>query len=143
MIKRQAGMPAMAALALLVAAPLGAQNIRLSAVVPFEFIVGNKTLPAGEYVLRSATAPQSLQIRSDALQAGIVAMAASTTRGNAARNGEVRLVFNRYDNHYVLAQVWDGLDGVKHDLPRSRTERELARTASAAKVEVLGLVARR
>jgi hypothetical protein len=134
---------ALAALACSVATPMSAQTIRLSAVIPFEFVVGNVTLPAGEYKVSSLTAPHVLQIRNDVLQAGAIAMPASTTRGDSVRTGDVKLVFNRYGSHYVLSQIWDGQDAVRHDLSKSRTEQELAKTASATKVEVMGLVARR
>ena len=143
MKKGHGGLLTIAALALAVSAPLRAQNISLSAVIPFDFIAGNKTLPAGEYTVRSASAPQTLQIRNHDLRTASVVMAASTTHGDSVRTGDVRLVFSRYGNHYVLAQVWDGLDAVRHDLTKSRTESELAKTASSAKVEVLGLLARR
>jgi hypothetical protein len=134
---------ALAALVISVAAPVSAQNVSLKAVIPFEFAVGNQTLPAGEYTLKSITAPNMLQIRNESLQTGAFAMAASTVSGNSIRTGNVRLVFNQYGSHYVLSQVWDGQDAVRHDLSKSRTERELAKTASVKQVEILGTVARR
>jgi hypothetical protein len=134
---------ALAALMISVAAPLAAQNIRLTAVIPFEFTVGNETLPAGEYTLKSVTAPNMIQVRNDALRAGALAMAASTVSGDSIRTGNVRLVFNQYGSHYVLSQIWDGQEAVRHDFSKSRTERELARTASVKQVEILGMVARR
>jgi len=35
------------------AAPLMAQTLMLKANVPFEFTIGNKVLPAGEYLVKS------------------------------------------------------------------------------------------
>jgi hypothetical protein len=140
MTKRYFGFFAVAALVVLVAVPLSAQAVRLTANVPFEFSAGNRTLPAGEYSLLSTSTPQILQIRNVAMHAGTVAFTNSVGNGDRAKAGAPRLVFNVYGNHYVLSQVWDGYLGTGYQLPRSRTERELARTASVKRVEIVAML---
>ena len=53
------------------------------------------------------------------------------------------LNFNRYGNSYFLSQIWNGYTGFENMLPVSRTEKELSRTASVQKFEVLASLARR
>ena len=50
-MKKILGCLSMAALAVVLAAPVSAQTLTLSASVPFDFVVGGRTMPAGDYVL--------------------------------------------------------------------------------------------
>ncbi len=130
-----------AALAVIVtiAAPLSAQSLRLTANVPFEFTVSNKTLPAGDYSVLSASEPYILRIQNDATNTGALAMTGSAG-DYSGPGGQAKLVFNRYGNHYFLAQVWGGYSGIGHQLPRTRSERELAKTASMNRLEIVAML---
>ena len=116
-------------LAVLAAASAQAQsNNAQTANIPFEFSVGDKTFPAGEYSVARLN-PQSdkaaLAIKSaDGRMSKIVL----TMPVQAGRAQEIaRLVFSRYDNQYFLAQVWTPADNTGLELPKSRSERSLAR----------------
>ena len=140
MTKRLSGLIAMAALAVTVAAPLSAQSIRVAATIPFEFMIGNKTMPSGDYSVQSVSPPNILQIRNSETNAGALAVTGSVGGGDISQAGSPRLVFNRYGDHYVLAQIWDGSSGTGHELPMTRSERELAKTASANRIEILAML---
>ena len=111
--------------------------------VPFEFTVNNTVLPAGEYSI-SSTGLDNL---------GITAMRSSDnqrvvlfTGNSASRNTPVdqsTLEFHRYGNNYFLADIWwaEGASGL--ELLKSKTEKEVAKTASMRRPERVVLVASR
>jgi len=118
---------------------------RLIANIPFDFNVGNKTLPAGEYTVRQVnlvSGPAILQLRSKDYRA--VATVQMTERIGKAQESAT-LIFNRYGNHYFFAQAWVGAESSGLQAPKSRaeraTERELAGIKMAA--ESVALTARR
>ena len=102
---------------------------QLIANIPFEFNVGTKTMPAGEYTV-SQVNPSSdhavLQLRSKDGRSGAMVQMGSVI-GKAQESA--KLIFKRYGNHYFFAQAW--VDGENSGLqaPKSRsgraTEREL------------------
>jgi hypothetical protein len=104
--------------------------LQLIANIPFQFSVGNKTLPAGEYTVRQVNPASDhavLQLRSKDGSAGAMIQMGSVI-GRAQENG--KLIFRRYDNHYFFAQAW--VDGENSGLQAARsraeraTEREMA-----------------
>ena len=109
---------------------------QLIANIPFEFNVGDATLPAGEYTIvqvNPASDNAVLQIR--AKDGSRTAMA---TMNSAIRksSGGAALVFNRYGTKYFFAQAWvdgetDGLLAVK-----SRSERATQKELAALNVRV-------
>jgi hypothetical protein len=140
MTKRLSGFIAIAALAVTVAAPLSAQSVRMTATIPFDFAIGNKTMPSGEYSVLSADRSYILQIRNSETHVGALAVTGSVGGGEVSRAASPRLVFNRYGDHYVLAQVWGGYSSTGRQLPITRSERELAKTASANRIEILAML---
>ena len=111
---------------------------QLVAEIPFQFNVGNKTLPAGEYLVRSIsddspTVVLNIQSRDGNASAMLIMRSVEGRAANSAK-----LLFNRYGNQYFFAQMW--VDGEKLGLeaPRSRTERaaqlELARIKPTAEM---------
>ncbi|MDP2999862.1 MAG: hypothetical protein Q8N47_20425, partial [Bryobacterales bacterium] len=130
MTKRIAGTLSVLTVLVLLAVPLAAQTRKLKADIPFEFTAGSKVMPAGEYsiVLRSDLSGVAQLVATDAKESAF-AMGYGIGGGNS--QAESRLTFNKYGNQYFLAEVWtQGLSsGV--GFQKSRTERELSRTASA------------
>jgi len=100
----------------------------LVATIPFQFMVGSQTLPAGEYSVR--------RVNSTTLQLQTRDGSASTLVQVSYIPGKMRdqavLIFNRYGNKYFFAEAWtDGeIDGMK--AVKSRSER-------AAQKEIAGL----
>jgi hypothetical protein len=136
--KTLSGFLTAAALILVVSAPLSAQSIYLNAGIPFEFTVGSKTLPAGQYSVTSLSTPAVIRIRGTETNEAVLAMTGPAGGGVSSRDEAPRLVFHRYGNHYVLAQIWSGF-AAGYELPMSRTERELAKTASASRIVIVAM----
>ena len=116
--------------ALLANAQTGSQTLRAN--VPFDFVVGDKTLASGEY----AVAP----INEDATgirvsgrnnhQNAIRLSIPVQTKGSSNR---AMLIFHRYGEQYFLSQVWlpgsEGREMLKSKAERA-AERELSKLAS-------------
>lgn len=86
---------------------LAVENKRVDAKIPFGFTIGEKSYPAGDYVLSivkisSGTSQVTLE---DADGNALETFFAATT-GNVVKNGQAaRIVFNRYDEQVFLAQI--------------------------------------
>ena len=95
------------------------------AEIPFDFIVGQKTLPAGEYEIcpGSKTNKDILWIKKADSQAtaNVVTFGRNTKRQQAGSY----LVFNRYGNQYFLSQVWTEFDQVGRQAAKSAQEKEM------------------
>jgi hypothetical protein len=88
--------------------------------VPFNFVAGAKTLPAGEYSVQ-AQGPSVVWIRSADYKTTLNLSANSAE--NAQMNGVAALNFNRYGDRYFLSEIWMGSNIGRH-LPKTRAERE-------------------
>ena len=105
----------------LAATSLVAQSKPLIKVnVPFNFVAGAKTLPAGEYRVQ-ADGPSVVWIRSADYKTTLNLIANSAE--NEQMNGVAALRFNRYGDRYFLSEIWTGSD-VGRQLPKSRAEKE-------------------
>jgi hypothetical protein len=133
------GLLALAALAGAVSVPLSAQSLNLTATVPFEFTVGDSPMPAGDYRLLSSGTPRLVQVRNEDTNSSVLTVTGSAYSGERSAAGSPRLVFNRYGDQYVLSQIWDGTSAGRQ-LTKGRSERELARTASVERIEILAML---
>ena len=121
---------AVPALAALLATPMVfAQDEYLKANIPFDFVVSNRTLPAGTYTVQCKGGSHSVILRGVDVKAALIAITQSTSAAKLPREG--MLIFNRYGNSYFLAEVWRPGNPNGNALPKSKTEREVA--AQAAK----------
>ena len=108
----------------------GQSGNSLVAQVPFEFIVGDKTLAAGEYKLRTVTsAGEALLIKN--ADAGDAAIRMTSPIGYDHSKTFARLVFHRYDNRYFLSQVWMSGESGGRQLRESAQERAIDRELAA------------
>ena len=116
-----------AALAFL-AVSASAQSVNLIRVnVPFDFMVGGKTLQAGEYIVQRANSNDSvaMMIRSEEGKAS--AMFLTNAVQASTEPAQAKLVFHRYDDLYFLSEIWTDSENVGRKLPESRDERALER----------------
>lgn len=107
---------------------------QLIANIPFQFNVGNKTMPAGEYTVTQVNPASDhavLQLRSKYGRAGATVQMTSVI---GKTQESAKLIFRRYDNHYFFAQAWVDGDNTGFEAMKSRAER-------AAKREIAGLEA--
>jgi len=119
-------------LALLVALALAtavvsanAQSTQVVSNIPFEFVVGDQTLPAGAYSVRPANAQaNALMIQSKDGKNAAVRLSNPTEQRNNKRYA--RLIFHRYGQNYFLAEVWNG-ESTGRQLLKSKHERAIER----------------
>jgi hypothetical protein len=119
------------------------QSIRAVAQVPFDFVIGDKVLPAGEYTVNSMTQDGSiLRIHND--EAGQAATRVTITVVAKSRNSQSRLIFHRYGQTYFLAEVWREGDSEGRLLTQSKKERSMRHELGAVaqnKCDTVELVA--
>ena len=94
----------------------------LRARVPFDFNVGDKVLPAGEYQFSKSWSPRAVQISSMETKAAISVLHSTGGRNTAGLADA--LVFNKYGDRYFLREIWIAGEEGGAQLPRSRTEKE-------------------
>ncbi|MEP6636432.1 MAG: hypothetical protein ABJB97_06875 [Acidobacteriota bacterium] len=103
----------------------GQTSHRLVTDIPFQFVVGDKALPAGRYEVRQLTmGGQVLAIADPSTKISIVRLTNQISANKS--NTQARLVFHRYGERYFLAEVWDGESPGKR-LQSSRQERAIER----------------
>jgi hypothetical protein len=95
--------------------------------VPFDFIVGDKTIPAGHITAHGVTAatnvgPLSISNRDQ----GQLALRAGRKVPGADDSDQCKLVFHKYGNRLYLAQIW--IPGYQAwEVMKSKEERSLER----------------
>ncbi len=105
-----------------------AQNA-IAVNVPFDFVAGGKTLPAGEYSVRASGAGNTLILidRKDTSVSALIITHAVVSRDMQT---ESKLVFNRYGDRYFLSQVWSEGNSQGRQLLKTAREKEVALTAN-------------
>lgn len=102
--------------------------------VPFKFVVANRTLPEGEYVLSSVRDEVFVQDAEGKRVAMVLANAVGGRR--VGKTGEV--VFECYTDLCFLSQVWTPGQDTGRELLRSRLESEIAKRESGKYFALLG-----
>jgi len=134
--------------ALLLIAAVGAvtapaqSSTKLEANIPFDFIIGNKTLPAGMYEVSSPVPNQpSVRMLSSA-ETREAAVALTVTTEPKTNRGANKLVFHRYGDRYFLAEIW-GEDGkIAQALRKSKLEREMSASIGTPSVILVAVNSR-
>jgi hypothetical protein len=118
---------ALAAIGLAVASPARADE-RLTANVPFEFIVGHVRLPAGNYVISETSTSGVLVVQSADRRHNVLVL----TNGDSGKApAQPELVFKRFEGDNFLFRVTDGY-AIEREIPltpgRMERERQVAET---------------
>lgn len=108
----------------------------LIAKVPFDFVVCNSRLAAGEYTVSIDNLKTVVLVRGE--QGGSAVMAISLAAHTGKTTQQSKLVFHRYGDRYVLSQVWPAGSNDGREFPPSKMERELARNTE--KPEIVSLL---
>jgi hypothetical protein len=118
---------------------------QLIANIPFQFNVGNKNLPAGEYTVLSMNADSSIVVLKIQSRDGKASAMLQTSTVEGKAQDSARLVFHRYGNRYYFAQAWTGGGGSGFEAQKSRAERATTREIAGIKMasESVALTARR
>jgi hypothetical protein len=93
------------------------------AEIPFDFAVGNKWLPAGEYQVEPRS-QRFMLIQSTDARSSALAMTIGVHAGKTSDVG--KLVFNRYGEQYFLSKIWAPGSDISRELSKCRLEREVA-----------------
>ena len=96
------------------------------AKIPFEFVVGDKSLPAGQYDVTEMTSNNSV-LRITNSEQHQTALRQTNTITRAERASKGKLVFRRYADQYFLAEVWSAGDTSGRQLLKSKQERAFER----------------
>lgn len=128
-------------LSLIVAAQVAQADEPMLVNIPFAFVAGNVTLPAGEYRIKKLDRNSGVLLIkcSDPSATAIVVTHAAQAN---ERQTESKLMFNRYDNQYFLSQVWTAGSIRGRQLLKSPREKEVARLARLETNSEITLVAR-
>jgi len=104
--------------------------------IPFEFVAGKLTLPAGEYRVEKLE-KNSVVVLTHCTQPGASAVVMTIAAQANEPQSDSKLVFNRYGNLYFLSQYW--MAGSSHGrlLLKSAREEEISRIA---RIEAQGQV---
>jgi hypothetical protein len=125
------------AFATAVAATAQSRSQKIRADIPFDFVVGDKTLAAGEYVVGSLTSTTSEGLAISSSDGNHRALRLTNAVISSAPKPSM-LIFHRYGNTYFLAQVWTQGATEGRELVRSKAERSAERElASNARPEVV------
>src|SRR5262249_52151021 len=107
-----------------------AQSDRLiTASVPFNFVIKESALPAGEYVLALVRIGGSDAVRIQSADGHITRFVLTRFAKAIASRGEAKLVFNRYGDQYFLSQVW-GLGDSMQQVAKPRAEHRFEKSAT-------------
>src|SRR5437868_12442133 len=91
--------------------------------IPFDFTVGQTTLPAGTYTI-DRTSANTTEVFSICDADGQVKAVFNTHTVEAeALSAMTRLEFRQYGDRYFLGQIWSSRNN-GHELPQSGLERE-------------------
>lgn len=93
----------------------------VAANIPFEFSVGDKALPTGQYTVRAATQGSNAMVIENK-RSGKAAIRLSTPMQKANASEKTKLVFHRYGPRYFLAEIWVGGETSGCQLLKSKEE---------------------
>jgi hypothetical protein len=113
---------------LLTAPPASGQTIAKFSV-PFQFVAGDRVLPAGEYRIKVDSGLRLLDIRQAGADDGAFVTAIPALSTDVA--GNTKLVFTAYGSVRMLQSVWVRGHAVGLELPTSKTQLELARASAS------------
>ena len=109
---------------------------RIVTKVPFEFVVGNKTIPAGECVVQAGAADlKTVIIRNGEAKIGLFSTIQPIEAGKPA--GNYALVFHQYGDRYFLWGMKVEGTRVMYRLPESKAEMELRAQNAPANDKIL------
>lgn len=107
----------------------GQTSRSLRAQVPFDFVVADKTLRAGEYQVRPLNDAGNVIVIGN--QDGDRALQQSTRAERNEKQLHAKLVFHKYGNTYFLSQIWMAGESSGREIPKTRQERAMERELNA------------
>jgi hypothetical protein len=121
---------------LLMATAVKAQEIKVRASVPFDFVVGDRAYPAGEYSFKA----HGIVLQIVSTEQGSLDKVLSNACENTRPSDKTEVVFRHIGDNYFLYQVWVEGRVSGREMPRSRTEVRLAQNHEGAKSVIVAAV---
>jgi len=113
------------AVAMVLGSTAHAQSVKIRAQVPFDFVLGDKVYPAGEYVIQALTDDShGLLIRNRTTKVSTMTLSYPATSIAAAK--QTALEFHRLGNTYFIYQAKFEGSPTSRQFPRSHTESKMA-----------------
>jgi hypothetical protein len=104
-----------------VAGPVSAQERMVKATVPFNFTVGDQTLPAGTYTMGStAPNPDLVAIRNWDKKINVLSLGLPNS---STRAYDSKLVFHKYGNQYFLREIRSEGTSINIYFPTTKAEK--------------------
>jgi|SRR4030095_2515996 hypothetical protein len=100
--------------------------------IPFDFIVTNKKLPAGEYYIGRVQSYSDIVLDISNVDRFAHVFPLTTAVQTLEAKTEGTLVFHRLGDQYFLSQIWAAGSRTGRVIPKSRSEREAERTSGTA-----------
>jgi hypothetical protein len=117
---------ALLGLGLLLAASAAQAQTNVKADIPFDFVVGNQSMPAGEYtVVAQGSGSPAIWIRSEDGKATAVSLTNACV--SADPSDKTKLIFHRLAGQYFLSQIWTEGNSSGRELRKSSVEMHLAK----------------
>ena len=103
----------------------------VKAKIPFDFVVGNQVMPAGDYTVRRVMPDDGylVSIRKDDNSSYAIADVNGAYRLNPTR--DTVLIFDRIGDKYFLRDFWFSGESTGCEVPKSREEKNLLRSENA------------
>ncbi|MGB7283229.1 MAG: hypothetical protein WBE13_13275 [Candidatus Acidiferrum sp.] len=95
--------------------------------IPFDFVAGDRALPAGEYTV-TVSGPSHTLILNDRRDSASAILGSHAVLAAAAQS-QTKLIFNRYGDRHFLSQVWTEGNYSGQQLVKSAREKEIAQVA--------------
>ncbi|HEV7398342.1 MAG TPA: hypothetical protein VGN86_17655 [Pyrinomonadaceae bacterium] len=114
-------------LLIVTAGTVSAQSTRNRIDIPFNFTVGQHSLPAGTYTVEplKRDSRNVWMLQNKAGNVNILFITIPVWNGKT--QGDTRLVFNKYEGRNFLAQIWSAGESSGRELLRTKWERQVAK----------------
>lgn len=99
-------------------------SFRIKADIPFDFQVGKKKFPKGDYIIESVGSTGTVLIRREK---GGKAINVLTIKDKQTDKHKSKLMFRRYGDQYFLARIWDGSSDSVLKIEKTSAEKKVAK----------------
>ncbi len=99
-------------------------SFRIKADIPFDFQIGKKKMPKGDYIIESVNDSGTVLIRREK---GGKAVNIMTIKDKHTDKHKSKLMFRRYGDQYFLARIWDGSSESVLKIEKSSAEKKVAK----------------
>ena len=96
---------------------------------PFAFAVGDRVLPAGEYIVRASSTPMMILSFTSA-DGKANAFIRSIPVQKAETETRTSLVFHRYGVHYYISEIWTPGESIGRTMMRGSSELEFEKSSA-------------